>query len=275
MAMFASAAAILAPSRWEGLGLHLYEATALGIPIVTNDNPPMNEIVIDGRNGLLVPGIPDGTARSGIAAFRPDVAALTAAIERLRDPGLRARLRAGARERRAELSWENTRADLDALVDRLAPSAETGVSEHVLQREQVLAAPLDETFEFFSRAENLEAITPPWLRFRITSPTPIEMRVGEQIRYRLRLHGVPVSWLTRIEDWEPPHGFVDAQLRGPYALWHHTHTFEQLDAGPYADDRHRPLRAPLRPARRDRRAAASSSATSSGSSTTAAIRSPG
>ncbi len=91
MAMFATASAILAPSRWEGLGLHLYEATALGIPIITNDNPPMNEIVIDGRNGLLVPGIADGTARSGIAAFRPDVAALTAAIERLRDPGAAAR----------------------------------------------------------------------------------------------------------------------------------------------------------------------------------------
>jgi len=116
MALFASAAAIVAPSRWEGLGLHLYEATALGIPIVTNDNPPMNEIVIDGRNGLLVPGIPDGTARSGIAAYRPDVAALTTAIERLRDPELRTELRAGARQRRQELSWDKTVADLADLV---------------------------------------------------------------------------------------------------------------------------------------------------------------
>jgi glycosyltransferase involved in cell wall biosynthesis len=118
MGLFASSAAILAPSRWEGLGLHLYEATALGIPIVTNDNPPMNEIVIDGHNGLLVPGIPDGKARSGIDAFRPDVPALTAAIERLRDAELRQRLREGARERREQLSWENTKADL---VDLVAP----------------------------------------------------------------------------------------------------------------------------------------------------------
>jgi glycosyltransferase involved in cell wall biosynthesis len=116
MALFASAAAIVAPSRWEGLGLHLYEATALGIPIVTNDNPPMNEIVIDGVNGLLVPGIPDGTARSGIEAFRPDVPALTAAIERLRDPELRERLREGQRRRREELSWETTVADLAELI---------------------------------------------------------------------------------------------------------------------------------------------------------------
>jgi 1,2-diacylglycerol 3-alpha-glucosyltransferase len=122
--LFASADAIVAPSRWEGLGLHLFEATALGIPIVTNDNPPMNEVVIDGRNGILVPGIPDGRARSGIPAYRPDVAALTAAIERLRDPALRERLAAGAVERRRELDWSHTVADLEGLLGSLSPASE-------------------------------------------------------------------------------------------------------------------------------------------------------
>ncbi len=115
--MFAAADVCLAPSRWEGLGLHLFEATALGVPILTNDNPPMNEVVVDGVNGLLVPGVPDGRApRSGIPAFAPDVPALTAAIERIADPGLRAELAAGARRRREELRWENTTADLEALI---------------------------------------------------------------------------------------------------------------------------------------------------------------
>jgi glycosyltransferase involved in cell wall biosynthesis len=118
--LLGAADAIIAPSRWEGLGLHLYEATALGIPILTNDNPPMNEVVIDGRNGLLVPGIRDGDARSGIAAYRPDVAALSAAIERLRDPELRAWLARGARQRRTELSWERTLADLGSLLASLS-----------------------------------------------------------------------------------------------------------------------------------------------------------
>ena len=103
--------------------------------------------------------------------------------------------------------------------------------ERVLRREQVLDVPIETAFEFFSRAENLEAITPPLLRFRITTPGPIEMQAGTVIRYRLRLRGVPVSWLTRIEEWNPPHGFVDRQIRGPYALWHHTHTFEAIDGG--------------------------------------------
>ena len=103
--------------------------------------------------------------------------------------------------------------------------------ERVLRRVQILDAPIDEAFEFFSRAENLEAITPPLLRFRITTPSPIAMAVGTLIRYRLRLRGVPVSWLTRIEAWDPPRGFVDRQLRGPYALWHHTHSFEPWGPG--------------------------------------------
>ena len=103
------------------------------------------------------------------------------------------------------------------------------MKERILRREQVLDVPIAEAFEFFSRAENLEAITPPLLKFRITTPGPIEMRAGTLIRYRLRLRGVPVSWLTRIEEWNPPNGFVDQQIRGPYALWHHTHTFEAID----------------------------------------------
>ena len=105
------------------------------------------------------------------------------------------------------------------------------MKEHELRREQVLEVPIEQAFEFFSRAENLEAITPPWLRFRITSPTPIEMHAGTVIRYRLALRRVPISWLTRIEEWDPPHRFVDKQLRGPYGLWHHTHTFESIDEG--------------------------------------------
>jgi glycosyltransferase involved in cell wall biosynthesis len=117
--MLAGADVCLAPSRWEGLGLHLYEATALGVPIVTNDNPPMNEVVRDGVNGLLVPGVRAGEApRSGIPAYLPDVPALTAAIERLADPDLRAELARGARARREELSWSNTRADLADLLER-------------------------------------------------------------------------------------------------------------------------------------------------------------
>jgi ligand-binding SRPBCC domain-containing protein len=97
---------------------------------------------------------------------------------------------------------------------------------YTLTREQRLPGTPEEVFPFFADAGNLEAITPPSLRFSIVTPRPTGMRPGALIEYRLRLRGIPISWLTRIEEWEPGVRFVDMQLRGPYALWHHTHTFE-------------------------------------------------
>jgi ligand-binding SRPBCC domain-containing protein len=99
------------------------------------------------------------------------------------------------------------------------------VRAHRLERAQRLPGTPEEVFAFFSDALNLERITPPWLGFEVLTPGPMRMREGTLLEYRLRLHGVPVRWLTRIETWDPPHRFVDAQLRGPYRLWHHTHTF--------------------------------------------------
>ena len=94
---------------------------------------------------------------------------------------------------------------------------------HVLRREQRLDGSPADVFPFFADARNLEAITPPLLHFEVVTPGDIDMQVGTLITYRLRLHGIPISWLTSIQAWEPPHRFVDQQVRGPYAFWHHTH----------------------------------------------------
>ena len=120
--LFANCDVCLGPSRWEGLGLFLYEAVAFELPQITNDSPPMNEVVVDGVNGILVSDHQDDTAPSGIASMKPDVADLTAAIERMADPAERARLAEGARASRAELSWDRTVADYDALIQRAVAS---------------------------------------------------------------------------------------------------------------------------------------------------------
>jgi glycosyltransferase involved in cell wall biosynthesis len=114
---FASCDVCLSPSRWEGLGLPLYEAVAFGMPSITNDSPPMNEVVIDGVNGICVDSVPWGEAGSGIPAFDPDFEQLTAAIERLGDAGERERLARGAIElREGERSWQRTVDGLASLV---------------------------------------------------------------------------------------------------------------------------------------------------------------
>ncbi len=102
---------------------------------------------------------------------------------------------------------------------------------YTLHRELWVPHPLSAVFDFFSRAENLQQITPPWLRFRILTPLPIEMGPGVTIRYTLRIRGIPIRWLTEITRWNPPYDFVDVQTRGPYALWRHTHTFSERDGG--------------------------------------------
>lgn len=97
---------------------------------------------------------------------------------------------------------------------------------HVLERSQRLPGSPEDVFGFFSDACNLEEITPPFLDFEVVTLQPIQMKVGTLIEYRLRVHGVRLSWLTRIDVWEPGVRFVDRQLKGPYRLWHHTHHFE-------------------------------------------------
>lgn len=106
-----------------------------------------------------------------------------------------------------------------------------------LERKITIQQPRQRVFEFFSKAENLDKVTPGWLRFKILTPPPIEMKKGTVIDYKLKLYGVPVNWRTEITEWQPSHRFVDVQLEGPYKLWVHEHIFEELDGGTLMIDR--------------------------------------
>lgn len=122
------------------------------------------------------------------------------------------------------------------------------MAEHLLERSQLVPTPLEQTFDFFADPRNLEAITPPWLRFRILD-APDRLRRGSLLRYSLRLFRIPIRWTTEITAWDPPHGFTDTQLRGPYRLWVHEHRLEDVGTGTRVTDRVR-YRVPLGPAGR-------------------------
>lgn len=107
---------------------------------------------------------------------------------------------------------------------------------HEFKSELWLPLPPALLFPFFADAANLDAITPPWLHFKIVTPRPIVMHEGTLIDYRLRVRGLPLRWRTRINAWRPPHRFVDEQIRGPYRQWIHEHTFEVQAGGTLARD---------------------------------------
>lgn len=105
------------------------------------------------------------------------------------------------------------------------------IEVHTLTREQWVARPLAEVFPFFEEPESLALITPPRMRFRVLTPSPVEMEQGRIIDYSLRVMGMPVRWRSLISTYDPPHCFVDEQLMGPYSFWHHTHRFDECQGG--------------------------------------------
>lgn len=96
---------------------------------------------------------------------------------------------------------------------------------------------IENVFSFFSAAKNLEEITPDFLNFKIKDMSSAEIGKDTIINYKLKIHGIPASWQTQITEWVPLKMFVDNQNKGPYTLWHHTHTFTPLEKGTLIEDR--------------------------------------
>jgi ligand-binding SRPBCC domain-containing protein len=101
----------------------------------------------------------------------------------------------------------------------------------------IVKTDLQQTWEFFSRAENLPRITPAWMKFEVRTPQPIVIGQDTQLDYTIRWMNIPIGWRTRIIDWSPPHQFIDLQLRGPYSVWHHQHRFTPVEQGTACSDR--------------------------------------
>lgn len=105
-----------------------------------------------------------------------------------------------------------------------------------LEAVQFLPQPRPQVFALFADAFRLEELTPPWLHFKVLTPAPLEIAAGTLIDYRLRLHGLPIRWQSRISAWEPPFRFVDEQIRGPYRRWWHEHIFDDVPGGTLVRD---------------------------------------
>ncbi|HEY5639770.1 MAG TPA: SRPBCC family protein [Dehalococcoidia bacterium] len=98
----------------------------------------------------------------------------------------------------------------------------------VLEREAIIPAPRDEVFPFFEDPRNLAKITPRSMGFTIREIDDLPIKPGFRIEYTIKWLGLPLKWVTLIEEYDPPRGFTDVQARGPYRSWRHSHSFEDL-----------------------------------------------
>jgi len=102
---------------------------------------------------------------------------------------------------------------------------------HRFEQVQRFPRPLGEIFDFFTQVSNLESMTPPFLHFRNLTSNRVPLRPGAEIEHAMRLYGIPITWRTRIEHFAPDESFVDRQIRGPYKLWLHKHSFREIAGG--------------------------------------------
>ena len=110
--------------------------------------------------------------------------------------------------------------------------------EFQLVQTQDLPITLEEAWGFFSNPKNLARITPPSLGFVVTSQPPEDISEGLTITYTVKpLFGVPVKWVSLIREVQEPYQFVDQQLKGPYAHWHHLHRFTKILGGVRVEDK--------------------------------------
>ena len=114
--------------------------------------------------------------------------------------------------------------------------SDSNLMDNYFSTKQFIPLIRKDVFPFFEKAENLEALTPPWLNFHVVKKSTPHLENGTLIDYKLNIHGVPVKWKTLISDWIPANSFADNQLHGPYNKWHHVHTFEDVLGGTLISD---------------------------------------
>ena len=106
-----------------------------------------------------------------------------------------------------------------------------------LHKTQKLPISLDVAWEFLCNPANLSKLTPKEMNMTIISGTDRPMYAGQVLQYSVTpLPGVKTKWVSEITQFEHKKYFVDDQLYGPYAFWHHKHFIHEIDGGVEMED---------------------------------------
>lgn len=209
--------------------IHSDDLVALYLFVLdSNLRGPINAVAPDYATSARFAQAIGGALRRPALAPAPGFA-LYAILGEFASSVLASQLMIPARAEDAGFTWQYNTVEA-AMAQALHSSRRAPYGIATFASSQTVRASIDDVFAFFCDPHNLEALTPPSLRFAFAL-VPDAIERGSTIAYRLQLHGIPLGWKTLIARWQPPHGFVDVQLHGPYALWRHEHRFEPVADG--------------------------------------------
>lgn len=120
--------------------------------------------------------------------------------------------------------------------DFLISFKKIGLQTYQLRTSMTIPVTQKDAFEFFKNPCNLFEITPDWLDFRMKDCKDAEVYEGAEYEYTIKIFGIKLLWKSRIIDYKPPKRFIDIQLKGPYKMWSHLHTFDSIPEGTFLSD---------------------------------------
>lgn len=108
---------------------------------------------------------------------------------------------------------------------------------YTLHKKLKLPITLDQAWNFLSNPKNLKTITPDSMNFQMASVVDRPLYTGQIIQYTVTpLLGIKAKWVSEITHIEEKKYFVDVQMFGPYALWHHKHFIKEVEGGVEMED---------------------------------------
>lgn len=108
---------------------------------------------------------------------------------------------------------------------------------YTLHQTQKLPISLETAWDFLCNPANLSKLTPPEMNMTIISGADRAMYAGQVLQYSVTpIAGFKTKWVSEITQYEDKKYFVDLQLYGPYAFWHHKHFVNEIDGGVEMED---------------------------------------
>lgn len=95
----------------------------------------------------------------------------------------------------------------------------------------IIKTDINKLFEFHRDTNNLNLISPKFIKSEINYITDIPLIKGSEISLKVKMFVLYNEWIVKISECNPPYLIKDLQVKGLFKHWHHSHKFEETKQG--------------------------------------------